>query len=130
MMPAVWMGPGRLLAIALALVGGCQSPTEPLRDGPLSVTVRRGVLVIENTGSAPLHTFAITREASELSDLIFCTDPARCPGLAPGARKKVPYSEIYGYAEGTRDVVVYGWHLVPSGNGFAPDRIRSVFVRL
>jgi hypothetical protein len=129
-MSAVSIGPRRLLAIALALVGGCQSPTEPVRDGPLSVTARRGVLVIENTGSAPLHSFAITREASELADLIFCNDPARCPGLAPGARKKVSYSEIYGYVKATRDVVVYGWHLVPSGNGFTPDRIRSVIVRL
>jgi hypothetical protein len=122
--------PRWILAIALALVGACQSATEPARDGPLAVTARAGMLVIQNTGSEPLYTFTITREASALVDWLPCADPTRCQGIAPGARREVPYSEIYGYTQATREVIVYAWHLAPSGNGFAPVRGRSVIVRL
>jgi hypothetical protein len=89
-----------------------------------------GVLVIENAGSEPLYTFVIVRDESVVVDWIPCTVPTHCQGIAPGAQREVPYSEINGYTRATRDIAVYGWHLVPNGSGFAPDRIRSVTVRL
>jgi hypothetical protein len=94
------------------------------------VTARTGRLAIQNIGSEPLYTFALTRDLTAIVDWIPCTDPTRCEGIAPGARREVAYSAIYGYTRATREIVAYGWHLVPSGNGFAPDRIRAVVVRV
>jgi hypothetical protein len=119
-----------VLLTAVVLAGACNDSTAPTRDGPLVVTVRPGRLVVQNVGSELLYTFALTRDATAVVDWIPCSDPARCDGIAPGARREVPYSEIYDYTRETREIVVYGWHLVPNGNGFAVDRMRFVIVRL
>jgi hypothetical protein len=119
-----------LPTIALALGAACQSATGTVRDGPVIVTSRPDALVIANAGSDPVYTFALTQEASALVDWIPCSDPTRCQGIAQGATRVVPYSQIYDYSRGTRAVIIYWWHLVPSGNGFAPDEIRAVVVQL
>jgi hypothetical protein len=115
---------------ALALVVGCQDPTAPATDGPLTVTARGGKLVIENTGSLPLQTRAIVVNDRVVVDFVECTDPAVCPGLASGARKEVPYSQIYDYTRLAREAMVYGWHLVPDGDGFRVGKVWAVRVQL
>jgi hypothetical protein len=120
----------RLLAIALVLVTGCQGLTEPATDGPLTVTARGRKLVIENTGSLPLQTRAIVVNDREVVDFIECTDAAVCPGLASGARKEVPYSQIYDYTRWAREAIIYGWHLVPNGDGFRVGKVWAVRVKL
>ena len=115
---------------ALALVVGCQGPTAPATDGPLTVTADGSKLVIENAGSLPLQTRAIVVNDGVVVDFVECTDPAVCPGLAPGARKEVPYSQIYDYTRLAREAVIYGWHLVPNGNGFRVGRTWAVRVKL
>jgi hypothetical protein len=116
--------------VAVYLATGCSDATGPARDGPLSVTVHPGALIILNAGSTPLHTFALSQRELQVVDWIPCTDPTRCPGLAPSARRELPYSQISGFAADTRDVRVYGWHLAPNGTGFAVSDMYAVTVRI
>ena len=116
--------------VALCLAAGCSDPTGPARDGPLSVTVSPGALIILNAGSTPLHTFALSQRELEVVYWIPCTDPTRCPGLPPGSRRELPYSQISGFAADTREVRVYGWHLAPNGTGFAVNDMYAVTVRI
>jgi hypothetical protein len=119
----------RLLGLAtFASLAACSSGTGPARDGPVTVVTQLTALVIGNSGSEPIYTFALARDASVVVDWIPCTDPSRCVGIARGAERVVPYSTIYGYSRATREINVYWWHLVPSGNAFVVDEVRVVVV--
>jgi hypothetical protein len=88
------------------------------------------MLIIQNTGAEPLYTFTITRDAAALVEWIPCTEPTRCEGIAPGGHRELPYSEVYGYTPATRELLVYGWNLVPGENGFTVGTMRVVVVRV
>jgi hypothetical protein len=117
-----------LLLASIVLAAGC-SLFEP--GAPVVATPRPPELEITNNTAAPVYTTVFDRGFLVLALWAPCTDPARCPAIAPHTSSRLRYQEIGGYGPQTTEAVVYWWHLVRQpGGGFAPDEIRAIVVRL
>jgi hypothetical protein len=117
-----------LLLSALTTVFACAGPIE-IETGGIRLEVNPSGIEVRNSRTATIYVFAADRATAPLILWGACSDPDRCEGIEPGARRVLAPAEIAGY--GTSDeVIVYWWHLVPAEDGgFEPDGIRSIIVR-
>ena len=120
-------------ALATALLVGalcaCDSLTAPDTD-LLHVQAVPPTLLIRNLVQVPVYTFIVDRDLLALIDWVPCTNPETCTRLTPGEHT-IPYSEISGYNENSREVAVYHWRLIAKpGGGFEPDSVRQLIVAL
>ena len=129
MIPARSRGLGALLlAAVLSLLAGCETPTGPTHHGPLIVGTGPGMLIVENRGPVPLYTFMVERQVAAQINWAVCADPSACEGIPAGGRRVSPASDVYGYAPG-REVIVHGWDLAASEDGFRVGTMWTVVVR-
>lgn len=121
-----------LRAIVVVLLPGlsaCELLTLPSAE--IRAWGEPGAIVISNPGERPIYYFAIEQGTAALTLWGPCSDPARCDGVAPGARVELALESVPGYTREAETVLVYWWHLVPAdGGGFRPDEIRVAEVRL
>ena len=121
---------GTVIAAVLGLVLACGDPTGPI-PGTLAVRATAPVLQLTNQSAAPIYTFTIEAGTAARANWAPCTDPSRCPSIAPGKHATLPYAAITGYTAGAQQAIVFWWHLTLGGStGFRPDSIRSVIIGL
>ena len=115
-----------------ACAGHAVAATEPATDGTelRAATSSSGVRVANATDRTIYYT-VFEREFAAVASLAPCTEPARCPSVAPAGEVTVPFSAIAGYTKDAREAIVYWWHLVPGADGrHSIDRLRSYIVKL
>ena len=125
------MNPRSLLgAFLLACSAACAALTEPDAAPSLQVSRRPAELVLTNATERPVYFAAFEEQTAAVTFWAPCDDPERCPHVAPGERKLIPYSAVSGYRPGAEVALVYWWHLVPKpGGGFRPDSTRVEAIR-
>jgi hypothetical protein len=99
------------------------------RGGALIAVVGRDDLWLLNRGDRAVYSHVEDRARLALADWYPCTDPARCPPIAPGAERAIRIGGSSGLAHG-RDAVVYWWHAVATTEGTRAGAIRSLVVSL
>ena len=126
--------PSVLAATAsLVLAAACQGPsTGPSvrQTSPVADATSEGVR-FRNATERPIYYVAFESEFATRASLAPCTDPVRCPSVAPRGEVAIPLRSIEGYRAGAREVVIYWWHLLPRGDGtHALDSLRMERVAL
>jgi hypothetical protein len=117
------------LSVLLAGCGGAPGPLDP--SAPLNVSVASRSLRLENQNSRAIYYLVMTSDLAARALWAPCTSPEQpCARLEPQATAQVPYSQISGYEQGSREAILFWYHLVESGGGWRADEIRSVRVRL
>jgi hypothetical protein len=113
----------RRLAFALLFaLAGCKDPTSLTGVLALHIDEPSDELVIATESVEPFYYAAFDAVVVPAINWAPCTDPATCRSVRRGAPARLPLSEILVQSN---EVVVYHWHLVPSGSAYAPDVIRS-----
>lgn len=115
-----------------ALLGGCGKSPGPLDpSAPLNVSVTSRTLRLQNESDRTIFYLIMTAEYAARVLWAPCTSPDQpCARLEPHAAVDVPYSQIGGYDRGSREAVIYWYHLLERDGGWVVDEIRSVRVRL
>ena len=126
--------PARRLAFGAVFLVACSSGTAPasVRSAAASLTAgaAAGSLAVTNTGSEPVCTLVLGREAASRVNWAPCVDTATCPPLAPGATRRVAYPGT-DIPAGEQEAVVYWWYVRQApGDAPAPDSIRALVVPL
>lgn len=114
------------------LLAGCSEAPGPLDpSAPLNVSVASRSLRLENQGSRTIYYLILESDLAARALWAPCTRPDEpCARLEPYAAVQVPYSDISGYEPGSREAIVYWYHLLERDGGWEVDEIRSVRVRL
>jgi len=118
-----------LVGVICAFSVACGSSTAPI-GGNLAVKVTPPDLELTNVSPATVYYFAIESGLAIRANWAPCADPEKCPGIPAFSSRRLAYADIGGYSATATRVVVYWWHLVPSGAGFKPDSIRGTVVDL
>lgn len=115
-----------------ALLAGCAESPGPLEpSAPLNVSVASRSVWLENQDSRTIYYLIMTRELEVRALWGPCTSPEQpCARLEPQAAVQVPYSQISGYERGSREAVIFWYHLLERDGGWEVGEIRSVRVRL
>lgn len=116
-----------------ALLAGCDARPGPLEpSAPLNVSVASRSIRLENQNSRTIYYLIMTADMAARALWAPCTSPEEpCARLEPNASVEVPYSQIAGYERGSREAIVFWWHLLErEGGGWTVDEVRSVRVRL
>ena len=106
--------------------------TEPATESTeVRATTSASGVRVSNATDRTIYYTVFEKDLATRASLAPCTDPVRCPSVAPAREVTVPYSAIAGYTKGAREAVVYWWHLVPGADGrYSVDRLRSYIVKL
>src|SRR5437879_10739241 len=118
-----------LVGVTCAISLACGSHTAPIA-GRLAVKVAPPNLELTNVSPATVYYLAMESGLAMRSNWAPCTDPEKCSGIPVFASHTLAYTDIAGYGATATRIVVYWWHLVPSGAGFKPDSIRGTVVDL
>ncbi|HEX6371445.1 MAG TPA: hypothetical protein VF006_21180 [Longimicrobium sp.] len=116
-----------------ALLGGCAESPGPLEpSAPLNVSVALRSLRLENQNSRTIYYLIMTSDMAARVLWAPCSSPEQpCARLEPQGVVQVPYSQISGYDRGSREAIIFWYHLLElEGGGWRADEIRSVRVRL
>jgi len=105
----------RLLVPLLAALA-CSSATEP--GGPVTAKATVGGILVTNGTTQPIFYLAAEQGTLALLDFIQCTDATRCPTIAPGEAKGLPWDQVIGYAP-DRHTYVFLWWQAPTANALA-----------
>lgn len=123
-----------LIVLCLSsLLAGCGESPGPLDpSAPLNVSVASRSLLLKNENSRTIFYLIMTSDMAARALWAPCTSPEQpCARLEPQESVQVPYSQISGYERGSREAVIFWYHLVPQEvGGWRADEIRSVRVRL
>lgn len=115
---------------AFAAVTACSSPSAPSSD-LIVATAESHALDLKNMSDETVYYFVAERGALALLDFAICNEPSKCDSVAPGSRRRVPYSGVVGYSAGSEQAVVFHWRLVSKGGGkYEHDAIRTLIVQL
>lgn len=76
-----------------------------------------GILVTNRT-TQPIFYLAAEQGTLALLDFIQCTDATRCPTIAPGEAKGLPWHQVVGYAPDRHSYVLLWWQ-TPTTNAQA-----------
>jgi hypothetical protein len=120
------------VGLALLFLAGpfaCSNPVA-VSAGRVSVQALAPNVRVMNQTPLPIYTLTIERSAAAYTEWAPCTEPTSCAAIQPGSATTIPYRQIVGYTSGSREAIVYWWHLRPQGGGFEVDSIRSVVVAL
>lgn len=120
-------------ALALLLLGlaGCTRShgiSEP--DALLATRLLSTGVELSNRTDQPVYYVAFESELAMRIRFAPCVDPEACASIAPGRTRTIPLSEVAGYHSRATSVIVYFWHLVPSGEGMAVERMSSVVLSI
>lgn len=100
--------PRRLLLLVPLLVAlACSSATGP--SGPVTAKATVGGILVTNGTTQPIFYLAAEQGTLALLDFIQCTDAARCPTIAPGEAKELPWDQVIGYAPDRHTYVLLWW---------------------
>jgi hypothetical protein len=119
------MRPLRLTILTLLLATACgRDGTAPeasrasrvSMDGVTAERVAGGVRLTNGTATE-IGYLAVDRGWLALVAPCDVAGPPVCVGLAPGAARVIPESQIGGYTAATREIVVYWWSWVGDGAG-------------
>lgn len=120
-----------MLCLSAVLTGCAESPGPLDPSAPLSVSVASRSLRLENQDSRTIYYLVMTREMAMRVLWAQCTSPEQpCARLEPQATVEVPYTQIAGYDRGSREAIIYWYHLLERDGGWQPGEIHSVRVRL
>ena len=118
--------PLRILALAL-LAAGCHSsdltelsyetPAPGIQAGYVAVTPTGDGLVVVNQTERPIYLMAASRDILALLDWLACTGGDRCPALAPGQQRVIPWSLVVGFTPDTKQYTVFWWHVLVLRDG-------------
>src|SRR5262245_41215247 len=115
-----------LLGLALATIACGEPAGVKVTSDDVEVTLDQVGLIVRNNRTSTIYTYAIDREASTVTTWAPCLDPAKCGGIKAGERVRVPSDRISGWV-GSREIVLYWWHLVPkTGGGYEVDSLRQI----
>ena len=118
-----------LVVLGAAVLLGCLEVNSPPKR-ILTARLVTGGIELLNHSDRTLYIFAADPDTLAVMDFTPCSVPDACGGIAPGTSEEVPFDEIEGYSEQSRDVVVLHWFLVPDGEAFKPDTVRGLLLRL
>ncbi len=119
-----------LLFLGVAILVACLEVVPPA-PRILSAQLTSEGIDLLNHSDKVLYTFAADLDTLEImQNFAPCSEPETCEGIPPGDARITPFEEIRGWSLQTRDVVVLHWFLVPDGEGFKPDTIRGLRLRL
>lgn len=107
-----------LLLLPLLAALACSAATEPMG----SVTARATVtgILVRNGTPQPIFYLATEQGTLAVLDFIQCTDATRCPTIAPGETKELPWNQVIGYAPNLNTYVLIWWQ-APTANGHAQN---------
>ena len=105
----------RLLVPLLAALA-CSSATEPA--GPVTAAATVTGILVRNGTTRPIFYVAAEQGTLALLDLAQCTDATRCPTIAPGEEKLLPWNQVIGYAPNLDTYVLFWWQ-GSTGTGLA-----------
>jgi hypothetical protein len=119
-----------VLFAVLAFVG-CANPTDPASD-LITARAANQTLQLTNTSNDKVYYFVGDPEKLALIDWAVCLDPAKaeCTFIAPGATKRINYSEFLGTESSGTKAIVYHWRLIPKGTTYNYDSLRTLEVDL
>ena len=118
-------------AIALVTLSSCRSTTSPTTRF-LTVSTDGSAMTLQNPNAWPVFYFAVDPNFLALLDFVLCSDPSSsCPRVPALGTSRVPYSDIAGYHDGQKDVVIYQWRLERKSDGtYTTTDLRTVTVPL
>lgn len=121
-----------MLCLSAVLAGCGESPGPLGPSAPLNVAVESRSLLLKNENSRTIYYLIMTSDMAARALWAPCTSPEQpCARLEPNASVQVPYSQISGYERGSREAIIFWYHLLEQdGGGWRADEIRSVRVRL
>ena len=119
-----------LLLAVIGLAAGCLDVSSPTRERLLTARRLTEGIELTNHSDRTLYVFPADPDTLAVLDWTPCSIPDACGGIAGGTAQAIPFDEIEGYSEETRDVVILHWFLVPDGEGFKPDTVRGLLLRL
>ena len=115
---------------AFAAITACSSPASPSSD-LIVAKAESHALDLKNMSDETVYFFVAERGALALLDFAICNEPSTCDSVAPGARRRIPYSGVVGYSAGSEQAVVFHWRLIAKGGGrYEHDAIRTLIVQL
>lgn len=107
----------RLLVPFLAALA-CSSATEPA--GPVTAVATVTGILVKNGTTRPIFYLAAEQGTLALLDFAQCTDATRCPTIAPGEAKGLPWEQVIGYAPNLDTYVLFWWQ-APVVNGLTQN---------
>lgn len=66
-------------------------------------------ILVRNGTTQPIFYLAAEQGTLALLDFIQCTDATRCPTIAPGEEKALPWNQVIGYAPNLDTYVLFWW---------------------
>ncbi|MCU0634684.1 MAG: hypothetical protein MUE41_07415 [Gemmatimonadaceae bacterium] len=129
------------LLLAGALVSACAdraTTTDPdpreqqpagIAAGTLEVAISGATLTLRNTTGQVVTYRAIEGQTITLALFPACTVPT-CPSLQPGETRRVPLSEVLGWREGAREVIVPWWRMILGRDGALVPSLPGESARL
>lgn len=117
-----------IAAVALAPVGCrayaiatddqvAQNGPNGIQAGSVQVTPTATGLTVKNQTERPVYLFAVNAEMLALLDWAPCTGGSKCPALAQGASREIPWSDVTGYQANVKQYTVYCWNVTVQPDG-------------
>ncbi len=75
----------------------------------MTATATPAGILVRNGTTQPIFYVAAEQGTLALLDLISCTDATRCPTIAPGETKGLPWDQVIGYAQDRHTYVLLWW---------------------
>jgi hypothetical protein len=104
------------------------APASGIAAGYVAVTPTDAGLTIVNQTDRPIYLFAVNAETLALLDWAPCAGGANCPALAQGARRDIPWADVYWYAPNVKQYTVYWWNVVQVEGTPRADNMHNVTV--
>ena len=125
------MSAARTLSSTALLAGalGCGNLTSAAQD-QFTIQATGREVVLRNTAAQSTFYLVVDREAAASINFAVCVGEPPCRSVAPDSSVRIPYGEITGYHEGSREAVVYWWRAVESSTGPRADSVRSTVTGL
>ena len=95
------------LLVPLLAALACSSATQPA--GPVAAAATVTGILVSNGTTQPIFYLAAEQGTLALLDYVQCIDATRCPTIAPGEAKELPWAQVIGYAPDRHTYLLLWW---------------------
>lgn len=106
-----------------------ENQTAGIAAGYVRLTATAAGLSVSNQTERPVHLFAVNAETLALLDWVPCTGGSKCPPLAPGASREIPWAAVAMYEPNVKQYTVYWWNVTVQPDGSArADNLHNMTI--
>jgi hypothetical protein len=120
-----------LLSACLLFACACASATGLAGNDDISIRRDGDHIVLTTSSATPFYYFVVDEAVLPLILWGPCAQPVGCPSVQRNSPARIALADLrLRSSSNTSSVALFYWRLMPKGEGFVPDSIRSTGIRI